>query len=86
VQSVKERQYILKSIKFIDEVIHYNTESELLSIIKRKDHEHHNQYVKPLKVQKSLFIFFSEADGQKIIMSLSNFVAGIHPHLKKGGL
>lgn len=34
VQSVEEREYILKSIKYVDEVIHYNTEAELLEILK----------------------------------------------------
>ena len=34
VQTVKEREYILKSIKYVDEVVHYNTESELLHILK----------------------------------------------------
>jgi len=36
VQSVEERQYILESIRFVDKVIHYNTESELLEIVKSK--------------------------------------------------
>jgi glycerol-3-phosphate cytidylyltransferase len=39
VQTVKERQYILESIRFVDEVIHYDTESELLAIIKKKTHD-----------------------------------------------
>lgn len=34
VQTIKEREYILKSIKYVDEVVHYNTESELLYILK----------------------------------------------------
>ena len=34
VQSAVEREYILKSIKYIDEVVHYNTEKELLDIVK----------------------------------------------------
>ena len=34
VQTVAERQYILESIKYVDEVIHYNTEAELLEIVK----------------------------------------------------
>lgn len=38
VQSIKERQYILESIKYIDEVIHYNTELELLKIVKENKH------------------------------------------------
>ena len=32
VQSVDEREYILRSIKYVDDVIHYNTEKELLDI------------------------------------------------------
>lgn len=36
VQSVEERQYILESIRFVDKVIHYNTESDLLEIVKSK--------------------------------------------------
>ena len=39
VQSIEERKYILESIKFVDEVIHYNTEEELLSIIKMGKHD-----------------------------------------------
>ena len=34
VQSVEERQYILESLRYVDEVIHYNTEEELLNIVK----------------------------------------------------
>ena len=34
VQTVEERKYILESIKYVDEVIHYNTEKELLDIVK----------------------------------------------------
>ena len=36
VQTVKEREYILKSLKYVDEVIHYNTEKELLEIVMKK--------------------------------------------------
>ena len=39
VQSIEERKYILESISFVDEVIHYNTEEDLLSIIKDKKHD-----------------------------------------------
>ena len=38
VQSIEERQYILESIRYVDKVIHYNTESELLEIIKNNEH------------------------------------------------
>ena len=34
VQTVEERKYILESIKYVNEVIHYNTEKELLDIVK----------------------------------------------------
>ena len=33
VQTVQEREYILKSIRHVDEVLHYNTEQELLSLL-----------------------------------------------------
>ena len=39
VQTVGEREYILKSIRYIDEVIHYNTEEELLDIIKKIEYD-----------------------------------------------
>lgn len=39
VQSVEERKYILESIKYVDEVIHYNTEKELLDIVEKFDHD-----------------------------------------------
>ena len=39
VQSVDERQYILESIKYVDKVIHYNTEKELLDIVKNLDYD-----------------------------------------------
>ncbi len=39
VQSVGERKYILESIKYVDEVIHYDTEKELLDIIKAGNHD-----------------------------------------------
>ena len=38
VQSIDERQYILESIRFVDEVVHYNTEAELLVIINNLDY------------------------------------------------
>ena len=33
VQSVEEREYILRSIKYVDDVMHYNTEQELLNLL-----------------------------------------------------
>lgn len=33
VQSVDEREYILRSIKYVDDVLHYNTERDLLDIL-----------------------------------------------------
>jgi glycerol-3-phosphate cytidylyltransferase len=39
VQSVEERKYILESIKFVDEVLHYNTELELLNLVKKEIHD-----------------------------------------------
>lgn len=35
VQTIDERKYILESIRYVDEVIHYNTEKELLEIVKK---------------------------------------------------
>jgi len=34
VQTVEEREYILKSIKYVDDVLHYNTEEDLLQLLK----------------------------------------------------
>ena len=39
VQTIDERQFILESIRYVDEVVHYNTESELLSIVKLHMHD-----------------------------------------------
>lgn len=39
VQSVEERKFILESIKYVDEVVHYDTEGQLLKIIKSKIHD-----------------------------------------------
>ena len=39
VQSIEERKYILESIKYVDEVIHYNTEKELLDIVNQFDYD-----------------------------------------------
>jgi len=39
VQSVEERKYILESIKYVDEVIHYNTEKELLNLVKNFNYD-----------------------------------------------
>jgi glycerol-3-phosphate cytidylyltransferase len=39
VQTIKEREYILRSISYVDEVIHYNTEAELLEIVKKQNHD-----------------------------------------------
>jgi len=39
VQTIDERKYILESIKYVDEVIHYNTEKELLDIVKMGNHD-----------------------------------------------
>ena len=33
VQTVEEREYILRSIKYVDDVLHYNTEQELLKLL-----------------------------------------------------
>lgn len=39
VQTVEERKYILESIRHVDEVLHYNTEKELLDIVKMGKHD-----------------------------------------------
>jgi glycerol-3-phosphate cytidylyltransferase len=39
VQSIKDRELILKSIRYVDEVIHYNTEAELAELIKNTKHD-----------------------------------------------
>ena len=39
VQTVEEREYILRSIRYIDNVIHYNTEVELLHILEHYDYD-----------------------------------------------
>ena len=39
VQTVEEREYILRSIKYVDDVIHYNTEKELLDITTNFDYD-----------------------------------------------
>lgn len=39
VQSIKEREYILMSIKYVDEIVHYNTEKDLLEIVKKHNHD-----------------------------------------------
>jgi len=39
VQTVEEREYILKAIKYVDEVIHYDTEDDLLNILKNYDYD-----------------------------------------------
>ena len=39
VQSIKEREYILMSIKYVDEIVHYDTEKDLLEIIKKHNHD-----------------------------------------------
>ena len=33
VQSIDEREYILRSIKYVDDILHYNTEQELLQLL-----------------------------------------------------
>jgi len=37
VQTVEEREYILRSIKYVDDVLHYNTEQELLCLLETTD-------------------------------------------------
>tara|TARA_A100001515_G_scaffold131888_1_gene119954 strand:- start:675 stop:1112 length:438 start_codon:yes stop_codon:yes gene_type:complete len=37
VQTVEEREYILRSIKYVDDVLHYNTEQELLQLLETTD-------------------------------------------------
>ena len=37
VQTVEERKYILKSLRYVDDVIHYDTEAELLDLLKKTD-------------------------------------------------
>jgi glycerol-3-phosphate cytidylyltransferase len=39
VQTPEEREYILRSIRYVDDVIHYTTESELLDILKNFDYD-----------------------------------------------
>ena len=39
VQTVDEREYILRSIKYVDNVVRYNTENELLDIVKNFDYD-----------------------------------------------
>jgi glycerol-3-phosphate cytidylyltransferase len=39
VQTKEERQYILESIKYIDEVVFYNTEEELNSLLRNTKHD-----------------------------------------------
>jgi len=39
VQTVKEREYILRSIRYVDEVIHYDTEANLLEILENYDYD-----------------------------------------------
>jgi glycerol-3-phosphate cytidylyltransferase len=39
VQTVEEREYILRSIRYVDDVIHYNTEKELLDILTNFDYD-----------------------------------------------
>lgn len=39
VQSVEERKYILESIKYVDEVVHYGTELELLNLVKNFNYD-----------------------------------------------
>lgn len=39
VQTIEERKYILESIRYVDEVVHYNTEDELLNLLKNANHD-----------------------------------------------
>jgi glycerol-3-phosphate cytidylyltransferase len=39
VQSVQEREYILKALRYVDEVKHYNTEKELLDLLLATEHD-----------------------------------------------
>ena len=39
VQTVEEREYILKSIRYVDEVIHYDTELQLNLILENYDYD-----------------------------------------------
>jgi glycerol-3-phosphate cytidylyltransferase len=39
VQAPKDRAYILKSIRYVDEIVHYNTEAELLNILTTLDYD-----------------------------------------------
>ena len=38
VQSVEESEYILRSIRHVDDIVHYNTEKELLDIVINLNH------------------------------------------------
>jgi len=37
VQTVEEREYILRSLSYVDDVVHYNTEEELLNLLVTAD-------------------------------------------------
>ena len=39
VQSVSDREYILRSIRYIDDVIHYTTEADLFNILESYDYD-----------------------------------------------
>ena len=39
VQTVEEREYILKSIRYVDEVLHYDTEDQLYDILENCDYD-----------------------------------------------
>tara|TARA_A100001011_G_scaffold399863_1_gene510649 strand:+ start:2131 stop:2595 length:465 start_codon:yes stop_codon:yes gene_type:complete len=39
VQTIAEREYILSSIRYVDEILHYDTEIELLNILKNHDYD-----------------------------------------------
>ena len=39
VQTVEEREYILKSIRYVDEIVHYSTEDDLLDLLKNINYD-----------------------------------------------
>ena len=39
IQSLEERKIQLEAVKYVDEIIHYNTESELLEIVKNFNYD-----------------------------------------------
>ena len=79
VQTVEEREYILRSIKYVDDVLHYNTEQELLELLETtewdvriigSDYKNIDYTGKFIEMRKMKSVYFHKRDHEYSLTDL----------------